>query len=77
MNRFLFILCLLLSFAGGDSVIQAADSWDYPGSKPETPFGGGDGCSWNPYRIETAQHLANLAYMVTKKGKPIRASISL
>ena len=49
-------------------MIQAADSWDYPGSKPETPFGGGDGCSWNPYRIETAQHLANLAYMVTKKG---------
>ena len=68
MNRFLFILCLLLSFAGGDSVIQAADPWNYPTSKPETPFGGGDGSSWNPYRIETAQHLANLAYMVTKKG---------
>ena len=64
MNRFLFILCLLLSFAGGDSVIQAA-SWSYPDSKPETPFGGGDGSQSNPYKISTAQHLANLAYMVT------------
>ena len=59
MNRFLFILCLLLSFAGGDSVIQAA-SWSYPDSKPETPFGGGDGSQSNPYKISTAQHLANL-----------------
>ena len=33
--------------------------------EPETPFGGGDGSKWNPYRIESAQHLANLAYMVT------------
>ena len=65
MNRFLFILCLLLSFVGGDSVIQAADSWEYPTSKPETPFGGGDGSQSNPYRIDNAQHLANLAYMVT------------
>ena len=61
----LIILCLLLFLAGGGSVIHAADKWNYPTSKPETPFGGGDGSQWNPYRIETAQHLANLAYMVT------------
>lgn len=65
MNRFFIICSLLLSIVGGGSVIQAADSWNYPTKKPETPFGGGDGSQWNPYRIETAQHLANLAYMVT------------
>ena len=53
----------------GGSVIHAADPWYYPTSKPETPFGGGDGSQWNPYRIDNAQHLANLAYMVTDKGK--------
>ena len=65
MNRYFLILCLLLSFAGGDSVIQAAESWSYPPGKPETPFGGGTGTQSDPYRISTAQHLANLAYMVT------------
>ena len=62
----LIIMSLVLLFmAGGQSVCLAADSWSYPTSKPETPFGGGDGSWANPYRIETAQHLANLAYMVT------------
>ena len=58
------LLCLLMSWVG-NSVSLAADSWNYPTSKPSNPFGGGDGSQWNPYRIETAQHLANLAYMVT------------
>ena len=62
----LIIMSLVLLFvAGGQSVCLAAESWSYPTTKPETPFGGGDGSKWNPYRIESAQHLANLAYMVT------------
>ena len=65
----LIIMSLFLLFvAGGQSVCLAADSWSYPTSKPKTPFGGGDGSQGNPYRIETAQHLANLAYMVTDKN---------
>ena len=64
----LIIMCLLLSIVGGGSVCLAADSWNYPTSKPKTPFGGGDGSQGNPYRIETAQHLANFAYMVTDKN---------
>ena len=64
----LIIMCLLLSIVGGGSVCLAADSWSYPTSKPKTPFGGGDGSQGNPYRIETAQHLANFAYMVTDKN---------
>ena len=64
-NRPLLICSLILCLAWGSSVSQAADSWSYPTSKPSNPFGGGDGSSYDPYRIETAQHLANLAYMVT------------
>ena len=62
------LLCLLMSWVG-NSVSLAADSWNYPTSKPSNPFGGGDGSQWNPYRIETAQHLANLAYMVNEKSE--------
>ena len=42
----------------------ASATWNYPTSTPSTPFGGGTGTSANPYIISTAQHLANLAYMV-------------
>lgn len=62
----LIIMSLVLLFvAGGQSVCLAADTWSYPTTKPETPFGGGDGSWYDPFRIETAQHLANLAYIVT------------
>ena len=62
----LIIMSLVLLFvAGGQSVCLAAESWSYPSSKPVTPFGGGKGSKSNPYIISTAQHLANLAYMVT------------
>ena len=65
----LIIMSLVLLFmAGGQSVCLAADTWSYPTTKPETPFGGGDGSWADPYRIETAQHLANLAYMVNETG---------
>lgn len=40
----LIIMSLVLLFvAGGQSVCLAADTWSYPTTKPETPFGGGDG----------------------------------
>ena len=62
----LIILCLVLLFmAGEQSVCLAADTWSYPTEKPKTPFGGGTGSQSDPYLISTAQHLANLAYMVT------------
>ena len=60
----LIILCLLLSFVGGSSVIHAADSWKYPTDKPDGKFGGGTGDFYNPYLINNAQQLADLAYMV-------------
>ena len=66
----LIIMSLFLLFmAGGQSVCLAAESWSYPTSKPTNPFGGGDGSQWNPYRIDNAQQLANLSYMVTKEGE--------
>ena len=62
----LIIMTLVLLFmAGGHSVCLASEDWEYPTSKPWTLFGGGDGSWSDPDRIETAQHLANLAYMVT------------
>ena len=66
--HFIIASLILLFMAGGQRVCLAAASWSYPTSKPKTPFGGGDGSQGNPYRIETAQHLANLAYMVTDKN---------
>ena len=48
----------------GGSVIHAADSWSYPTSKPDGKFGGGSGSSYDPYLINNAQQLADLAYLV-------------
>ena len=62
--RLLAVLMLILS---APSALMAADSWIYPTSEPKTPFGGGNGMKDTPYLISTAQHLANLAYMVTTK----------
>ena len=62
----LIIMSLVLLFvAGGQSVCLAAESWSYPSSKPVTPFGGGKGSKSNPYIISTAQHLANLSWMIS------------
>ena len=69
MNRFFTIMCLLLCLAGGKSVIQAADMWEYPTSKPSSPYAGGSGSKSDPYRISTAQQLANFAYMIHDNGK--------
>lgn len=50
-------------------MIQAADAWNYPDSKPSSPYAGGSGSKSDPYRISTAQQLANFAYMIHDNGK--------
>ena len=47
----------------------AADKWEYPTGDIKNPFGGGKGTKDDPYIISTAQHLANLAHMVTYNGE--------
>ena len=73
LNRIISFLCLLLFFTWEGSVSHAADSWSYPNDDPEMPYGGGTGTQSDLYQISTAQHLANLAYMVNDgkeyKGK--------
>ena len=66
----LIIMSLFLLFmVGGQSVCLAADSWSYPTSKPSNPFGGGSGGYYDPYLINSAQELANFAYMVNHGTK--------
>lgn len=73
LKRIISFLCLLLFFTWEGSVSHAADSWSYPEDDPVIPYGGGTGTQSDPYQISTAQHLANLAYMVNDgkeyKGK--------
>ena len=65
----LIIMCLVLLFmVGGPSVCLAADIWSYPTSKPDGRFGGGSGSYYDPYLINNAQQLADLAYMVNQSG---------
>ena len=45
-----------------------AATWSYPTSTPTTPFAGGSGTQADPYKIATAQQLANMAYMVNKNS---------
>ncbi|MGN0222640.1 MAG: hypothetical protein ACI4AM_01300 [Muribaculaceae bacterium] len=58
--RLLFALLLLTA----TTLSATAGSWAYPESKPETPFDGGTGTINDPYRIATAQQLANFAWLV-------------
>ena len=44
--------------------VLAAAPWEYPKSKPEGKFGGGDGTKNSPYLINNAQQLADLAWWV-------------
>lgn len=67
-NMQLLLALLMLMFLA-PSTMAAADDWSYPTSKPSQPFGGGSGTPGDPFIISTAQHLANLAYMVSSKGK--------
>ena len=63
------LIAVLMLVMLAPSVMMAADDWSYPTSTPSNPFGGGNGTQGNPYIISTAQHLANLAYMVSNKDK--------
>ena len=77
----LAMLCVVLSMSTITAAAQAQapaqtakdSNWSYPNEKPANPFDGGDGSEGNPYRIRTAQQLANLSYMVNEgeeyKGK--------
>ncbi len=64
-KRFLSIfltLCMVLTLL--PISVLAVDAWSYPTSAPATPFNGGSGIISAPYEINTAQQLANLAYLV-------------
>ena len=61
----LIIMCLLLSIVGGGELY----AWNYPTSKPSSPFSSGDGSSSKPYEIRDADDLAELAYMVREGGE--------
>ena len=71
------LLCAVLSMSTITAAAQTQTDkykiWSYPTEKPANPFDGGDGTESNPYRIRTAQQLANLSYMVNNgeeyKGK--------
>ena len=73
----LALLCAVLSMSTITATAQTQtkkdENWSYPTEKPANPFDGGDGSEGNPYRIRTAQQLANLAWMVNDgeeyKGK--------
>lgn len=45
-------------------LMRGAESWTVPGSTPSQVFARGNGSAANPYIINTAQQLANFAYMV-------------
>ena len=44
--------------------VQAADTWSYPSEEPDGKFGGGSGTASSPYLINSAQQLADLAWLV-------------
>ena len=44
--------------------MRGAESWSVPDSTPSQVFASGSGSSSDPYIINTAQQLANFAYMV-------------
>ena len=67
LHFFIFGLFLLF-MTGGRAECLAADSWEYPTSQPDGKFGGGSGSQSDPYLINNAQHLADLAYMVNERN---------
>lgn len=69
IRQSLRLLLGVLMFVMLSPSATAADEWSYPTSKPSEAFGGGKGEKNNPYIISTAQHLADLAYLVTHEGK--------
>lgn len=71
------LVAVLVFMVMAPSAVIAAEDWSYPSKKPSNPFGGGNGKKDNPYLISTAQHLANLAYMVTNDGQTYKGKYFL
>ena len=66
--HFLIFGLVLMFMTGGRAECLAADSWEYPTLQPDGKFGGGAGSQSDPYLINNAQHLADLAYMVNERN---------
>ena len=71
------IMAVLVLVMSVPSAASAAEKWSYPTKEPSEPFGGGNGKQDNPYIISTAQHLANLAYMVSHKDNSYKGKYFL
>lgn len=68
-RRSLRLLMAVLVFVSlSPTSLRAAEDWSYDKCDVNKPFGGGSGYYNDPYRIETAQQLVNLAYKVTQDG---------
>ncbi len=69
MKRISTYILLVLSLVFLGTLPMAADSkaeqWSYPSSNPELSSFSGSGTASSPYLIQSAQDLANLAYIVT------------
>lgn len=50
------------------TVPTVTPDWLYPSSRPTTPFASGSGTVSSPYKIATAQQLANFAYLVNTEN---------
>ena len=69
----LIIMCLLLSIVGGGELY----AWNYPTSKPSSPFSSGDGSSSKPYEIRDATAMVRLCLYLRKQVVAHQYSLSL
>ncbi len=66
MSRFhTYLLSVVALLVCGALTAAAAEQWSYPSSNPELSSFKGSGTASSPYLIQSAQDLANLAYIVT------------
>ncbi len=74
MNRFkILVLTLSLILIGTLPILadSKAESWNYPSSNPKLSSFQGSGSASSPYLIQSAQDLANLAYIVTDANNDV------
>ncbi len=74
MNRFkTLVLTLSLILIGTLPILadSKAESWNYPSSNPKLSSFQGSGSASSPYLIQSAQDLANLAYIVTDANNDV------